>query len=122
MNVRVEHRERLADSQVAAVLALAEAAAEADGVGPLNEQALLRLRHGGEKTRSVLLYAGGDLAGYAHVDLTDQDAPGGELVVHPAFRRRGHGRRLLLAVLEKDPRLRPGEAMLRTALQRVAQG
>ncbi|MFF4411189.1 serine/threonine-protein kinase [Streptosporangium sp. NPDC001559] len=29
---------------------------------------------------------------------------------------------VLLAVLEKDPRLRPGEAMLRTALQRVAQG
>ncbi|MFF4990962.1 serine/threonine-protein kinase [Streptosporangium saharense] len=29
---------------------------------------------------------------------------------------------VLLAVLEKDPRLRPGEAVLRTALQRVAQG
>ncbi|MFI7536249.1 mycothiol synthase [Streptosporangium sp. NPDC049376] len=101
MNVRVEHRERLSDSQVAAVLAMAEAATEADGVGPLNEQALLQLRHGGERTRSVLLYAGDDLAGYAHVDLTDSTAPGGELVVHPAFRRRGHGRRLLLAVLEE---------------------
>ncbi|MFF0578398.1 mycothiol synthase [Streptosporangium saharense] len=101
MNVRVEHRERLTDSQVAAVLGVAEAATEADGVGPLNEQAILQLRHGGDRTRSTLLYAGDDLVGYAHLDLTDPADPGGELVIHPAFRRRGYGRRLLLAVLDE---------------------
>ncbi|GAA3160762.1 mycothiol synthase [Planomonospora alba] len=88
------------------MLALVEAATEADGVRPLDEHVVLHLRHGGdERATDVLLYADGDLAGYAHVDPGDPGDPGegpsGELVVHPAFRRRGHGRRLLQAVLER---------------------
>ncbi len=40
--------------------------------------------------------------GYAHVDPTDPvEGPSGELVIHPALRRRGHGRRLLRAVLDR---------------------
>ncbi|MEV7908608.1 mycothiol synthase, partial [Streptomyces anulatus] len=42
------------------------------------------------------------LAGYAHVDPTDPvEGPSGELVIHPAFRGRGHGGHLLRAVLEQ---------------------
>ncbi|MEV8631185.1 serine/threonine-protein kinase [Streptosporangium sp. NPDC051023] len=48
---------------------------------------------------------------------------GAVLTEPPPFpSRAGDLAPVLLAVLEKDPRLRPGEAMLRTALQRVAQG
>ncbi|MFC4060451.1 mycothiol synthase [Planomonospora corallina] len=109
MDVRVQHRERLEEREAAAVLALVEAATAADGVRPLDEHVMIHLRHGGENgARDVLLYAGGELAGYAHVDPgTPGDPgdpgedPGGELVVHPAFRKQGHGRRLLRAVLEE---------------------
>ncbi|GAB2442796.1 mycothiol synthase [Streptosporangium sandarakinum] len=79
------------------------AATEADGVRPLNEHVMLHLRYGGDdRAGAVLLYDGDALAGYAHVDPTDPvEGPSGELVIHPAFRRRGHGRRLLAAVLER---------------------
>ncbi|WP_440099862.1 mycothiol synthase [Streptosporangium sp. H16] len=102
MNARVEYRGSLGEQEVSGVLAVVEAATEADGVGPLNEHVMLHLRYGGdERAGAVLLYAGDDLAGYAHVDPTDPvDGPSGELVVHPAFRGRGYGRRLLETVLD----------------------
>ncbi|GAA4230515.1 mycothiol synthase [Streptosporangium album] len=103
MNAHVEHRGRLDEREVAAVLAVVEAATEADGVRPLNEHVMLHLRYGGDdRAGAVLLYVGDDLAGYAHVDPTDPvEGPSGELVVHPAFRGQGHGRHLLQAVLEQ---------------------
>lgn len=103
MNVRVEYRGRLGEQEVTDVLAVVEAATEADGVRPLNEHVMLHLRYGGdERARAVLLYSGDDLAGYAHVDPTDPvEGPSGELVIHPAFRGRGHGRHLLQAVLDQ---------------------
>ncbi|MDP9846967.1 mycothiol synthase [Streptosporangium lutulentum] len=103
MNVRVEHRGRLGEQEVTAVLAVVEAATEADGVRPLNEHVMLHLRYGGdERAGAVLLYSGEDLVGYAHVDPTDPvEGPSGELVIHPAFRGRGHGRDLLRAVLDR---------------------
>ncbi|MEU7880631.1 mycothiol synthase [Microbispora bryophytorum] len=102
MDVRVEITERLDDEQVAAVLALVEAAAEADGVAPLNEHVMLQVRHGGDHgARAVLLYEDGKVAGFAHLDPADPaEGPSGELVVHPAFRGRGLGRRLLGDALE----------------------
>ncbi|GAA4560560.1 mycothiol synthase [Planotetraspora kaengkrachanensis] len=107
MSVRVDVMERLDEETVAAVLSLAEAAAETDGVRPLNEQATLHLRNGGAPgARAVLVHEGADLAGFAHLDPADpehpDDGPSGELVVHPAFRGRGLGRRLLDAVLEES--------------------
>ena len=79
------------------VLALLRAAAAADGVRPLSEDAELRLQHrapGGHDLAVRL--PDGALAGYARVD--DGAA---ELVVHPAFRRRGFGRALLDEVLAR---------------------
>ncbi len=95
--MRIE--ERLDDRDIAGVLEIVEAAAEADGVPPLNEHAMLHLRNGGDpRARSALALADGKLVGYAYVDLTDE--PGGELVVHPEHRRRGHGTRLMRSVLD----------------------
>ena len=65
----------------------------ADGVYPLSEDVVLRVRGLAGGTH-LLAYAGADLAGYAFVDHAD---PSGELVVHPSFRRQGHGTALLLA-------------------------
>ena len=85
----VRAADRLAPSEVDDVLALAAAAGEVDGVYPLSEDVVLRLR--GDATH-LLSYADGALAGYAHVS-----DGSGELVVHPRHRRAGHGTALLAA-------------------------
>ncbi|MEU4239223.1 mycothiol synthase [Actinoplanes sp. NPDC026619] len=83
--------DRLSDAEVADVLALATAASQSDGVFPLSEGVVLRVRNGGG--RHLLSYSGADLAGYAFIDETGS----GELVVAPSFRRQGHGAALLSA-------------------------
>ena len=80
---------RLSAAEVADVLALATAAEQADGVYPLSEDVVLRMRNGGG--RHLLAYRDDTLTGYAHLD------DSGELVVHPAHRRQGHGTELLAA-------------------------
>ena len=84
------------------------AATGADSVGPLSEHVLLHLRYGGDpQARDLLLRTGdGELAGYAHLDLADPaEGPSGELVIHPAHRRRGLGLALTRAALaEAAPR------------------
>ncbi|MCU7727184.1 mycothiol synthase [Actinoplanes sp. KI2] len=77
---------------VADVLALATAAEQADGVYPLSEDVVLRVRNGGG-THLLAYGDDGALAGYAFVD----DAGSGELVVHPGHRRHGYGTALLAA-------------------------
>ena len=93
----------LAPDQSVPVLALAEAARAADGVAPLSENALLQVRHGsGRLARDLLLTVDGSAAGYAHLDGPDAGEDGdasGELVVHPAHRRRGYGSALVSAVV-----------------------
>ena len=82
-------------------MSLVRAATEADGVAPLSEHVLLHLRHGtGERSRDLIVTEGVEVAGYAHLDLPDA-ADGdmsGELVVHPARRRLGHGTALIAAL------------------------
>ena len=92
---------RLSDAEAAKVLALADAAAAADGVYPLSEDTVLRVRHAdhldapGEAAPVHLLSETADgLAGYAYLD-----SSAGELVVHPGFRRRGHGTALVQAAV-----------------------
>ncbi|TDD31458.1 mycothiol synthase [Actinomadura sp. KC06] len=85
--------------EVAGVLSLIEAAADADGVGPLSEHAVLALRGGRPGTA---LSDEGVIVAYAHLDPAADDEPAaGELVVHPGYRRRGHGRALLRALREE---------------------
>ncbi|MEJ3743321.1 mycothiol synthase [Actinomycetes bacterium KLBMP 9797] len=105
---RVEH---LAAEDVHHVLALAQAAGDADGAYPLSEHVVLHIRHGGEAPAVHLLVRDHDgaLAGYAHLDTTDEvEGAAAELVVHPMRRRHGLGRALVSAALavtdETDPR------------------
>ena len=89
------------------MLSLAAAAARADGVGPLSEQVRLHLRYGGDPAaRNLLLRLGPDLAGYAHLGFADPaEGRSGELVIHPAYRRRGLGLALSRAVLAEESAL-----------------
>jgi mycothiol synthase len=95
--VRIEHRARLTDDEIAAVVALVDAVKAHDGVRPLSEHVTLHLRYGGDApARNLLLYAGGNLSGYAHLDTTDPvEGASAELAVAPAYRNRGFGRRLV---------------------------
>jgi mycothiol synthase len=91
--------DRLSASEIDEVLALAAAAEQADGVYPLSEDVVLRVRGSGEQPGRVHLLAVTDdgLAGYAYLDRTDPEGPAGELVVDPRARRHGHGTALLAA-------------------------
>ena len=76
---------------------LLTSAAEADGVAGLNEAGVLALKHpdrGG--TRHLVAALGGDAVGYAQLTADGT----GQLVVAPASRRRGVGRRLVATLLE----------------------
>ena len=87
----------LTAAQVGEVLALAEAARLADGVAPLSEHGMLRLRYdGSDGGRNFIVMTGGEIAGYAYLDPPSggQGEVTGELVIHPEHRRQGLGRAL----------------------------
>jgi len=89
----IRSTDRLTSAAAADVLALAAAAEQTDGVYPLSEDVVLRVR-GGVGVH-LLAVADEGLAGYAFLDPAERS---GELFVHPAHRRRGHGTALLAAV------------------------
>jgi mycothiol synthase len=94
----------LSSERAAQVQELAAAATQADGVAPLSEDVLLQVRHGsGQLARDLTLTAGDQLLiGYTHLDAPEKAQQGdmtGELVIHPDYRRRGHGAALLAALL-----------------------
>jgi mycothiol synthase len=103
--VHIEVSEHLEPSQVRAVLQLVGAVSDADGVHPLSEHSVLHLRHGGDvAVRHLLLSDGATLAGYAHIDVSDElSGSSAELAIHPAYRRRGHGRALVEAAVRASP-------------------
>jgi mycothiol synthase len=82
-------------TDIADVLALLDAAASADGVRPLSEEAELRLRHGSPGGHDVVVRDGTALAGYARLDHGVA-----ELVVAPDRRRRRIGTALLRQLLD----------------------
>ncbi len=83
------------------MLRLVEAVAARDGVGPLSEEVLLHVRRGGSATaQNLLLFQGGELAGFAHMNWDDPAEGGnGELAVHPAHRGQGLGLALAHALV-----------------------
>ncbi len=110
----VETFAELAKSRQEAVHSLLAAAAEADGVDPVSEHVVLRLRAragidgiGGQHLLLEPDHPDGPL-GYAYRE--DVAAAGGalghrdlELVIHPRFRRAGRGRLLVLAAAAAAP-------------------
>lgn len=80
----------------AQVQALAEAARVVDGVSPLDEQVLLRLKHGDDTGVQHLTRRDGDaLVAYGHLDSSGPGEAVAKLVVHPDHRRQGIGGELV---------------------------
>ncbi|NLU77246.1 mycothiol synthase [Micromonospora sp. HNM0581] len=98
---QVRRLDRLGPAEVDDVLALARRAGDADGADPMDEHVLFRLRDGHSAAgHLVARCADGTLTGYAHLDMTDPDSGVDvELMVHPAYRRRGTGQALAREVL-----------------------
>jgi mycothiol synthase len=94
-------RGRVSADEARAVLGLVAAVTAEDGTGPLSEQVLLHIRHGGDPgARNLLLWDAGELAGFAHLGWDDAAEGGsGELTVHPAHRGRGLGLALARALV-----------------------
>lgn len=85
---------------VPGVLALADAAAQHDGVAALGEETLLQVRGaapGARRHHVVVADDDGTVHAYAHLDLRGAEGVA-ELVVHPGHRRRGLGDATLTAV------------------------
>jgi len=103
--IEVTRADRLKPDEVTEVIALTQAAGDADGAYPLSEHVVLHLRHGGEAPAvHLLVRTDGELVGYAHVDTTDViEGASAELVVHPMHRRRGLGRTLVDAAIAASP-------------------
>ncbi|HEV3381908.1 MAG TPA: mycothiol synthase [Trebonia sp.] len=108
----------LSPAQARLVLELAAAARASDGVAPLSEHVMLHVQHGEDSPetagREALILAEDPAAsenaasentvvGYAYLDPADDGAQSGdmsgELVIHPAHRRQGHGTALVTALL-----------------------
>jgi mycothiol synthase len=104
-DVRVVEQRQLDVDQRRDVLALVDAAADADGTTPVSEHVLLHLRHGGDPgSLNLLGYLGQTVVGYAHLDATDLVAgAAAELAVHPAHRRHGVGGALITALEAASP-------------------
>ena len=100
--LRVERTGGLGADELAAVLDLVAAATRADGAAPLNEAALLNLRHGHAGVEHLLAVVGDAVVGYGQLDGEQPDRTGA-LVVRPDHRRRGAGAALLDAMTARGP-------------------
>ena len=99
----------LSQERQRAVSEAADVARGHDSVAPLSEETLLRLHSPAPASGAWqhLLVDGPDgLAGYAHLDQSDPDAPWAELFVAPMSRHAGIGSALLRALLDAAPTVR----------------
>lgn len=100
----VPHPEQLTDlgpADAEAVRALVAEATAHDGYPPLNEHALLHLRHPEAGASKHLLARTADgLAGYLYLDVSKGGPVQAEAVVAPPHRRRGWGGALVTSALE----------------------
>ena len=96
---------RVSAAQVAQVRRLVDRVTAADGTAPLSEHVMLHLPRGGDEgVRNLLVVDGGELLGYAHLDVTDEVAgSSAELAVDPDARGRGVARALVAAMLRESP-------------------
>jgi mycothiol synthase len=85
-----------------AVLELADAAEEVDGIAPLNEHAALRLSDPAGEARHLIGVDGDELLGYAFLDLSGDGATSAECVVRPPARGNGLGRALVATLLAES--------------------
>jgi mycothiol synthase len=83
----------LTGEQAEAVRRLLAAVTVADGARPVSDQTMLRLRHSPGDDRHLLLWAGSELRGYAHLDSGER--PEVELAVTPEARTSGGDQMLL---------------------------
>ncbi|MBO3083402.1 mycothiol synthase [Cellulomonas fengjieae] len=97
-------------ADAAAVRALADRAAAADGVAPLSEQPLLWLSEPEAPVVHLSAIRDDALVGYAQLDVGSQAATRAELVVDPGHRRLGVGRALLAGAFTETATV-PGRAL-----------
>lgn len=107
----IEAHTRLAPDDIRDLTALVERITDHDGLRPLSEHVWLHLKEGGDEHGLHLVAHGPDgaVAGYAHLDATDEvEGPSAEVAVDPSERRHGLGRHLVeeLIVRSPDGRLR----------------
>jgi mycothiol synthase len=100
----LSHLDHVTQSQV---LELIEVTRSHDGIPPLADHVLLHLRHGGDRADTHIIHTisinspEDTIVGYAHLDTTDEvEGPSAELVIHPDYRHRGYGKKLLERVKE----------------------
>jgi mycothiol synthase len=105
---QIEHssarfRDEIPAADRPAAEALIRDAAAADGIGPVSEDARLALAHGRPGADFLLARTeAGELAGYAFAAPPDEHGGrAAELVVAPAFRRRGLGAELAVKLVGK---------------------
>jgi mycothiol synthase len=111
MQVNIEVHQHLLPEVVDQVKQIIRAATATDEMAPLSEHVLIHLNQGGDYADEHFLarLEDGTLVGYLHLDETDEVAgPVVEIVVHPEFRNKGIGTKLVLFSKEKvkDARLR----------------
>ncbi|GAA2336031.1 mycothiol synthase [Saccharopolyspora halophila] len=115
--VQLTWRNGLDGSEASEVMRLLDTTEAADGVAPVGEHVILRLKAHRDLSEQiepvqadvrsehfVVRDAGGTLIAYAHLDTEHEDAAGqlvAELAVHPEHRRQGAGTRLVEALLER---------------------